>query len=174
MHTVNQCFTDNLFMKNHIITSYVNQFKNLYNNENWIDECYLKKINLISERQAFAKPFPCLHSIAEVLAHVIAWRIELAERFTTGRDPILQSSSPENWQKNAVLEISGWSQLCRELEESQHQLLSILDQRDDEYLRSIWREGQTYEFLVEGLVHHDAYHLGQIGLIHKIISQIVS
>lgn len=160
-------------MSNKIIKSYISQLKSLYESDNWLDECYLKKIEKVSERQAFCKPFQYLHSIAEILSHVLEWRIVLAKRFKNSKEQVFKLSLDQNWKDNEQLKNKGWIQLCNEFKDSQEQLLVVLEPQDDEFLKSIWKESYSYEYLLEGLIHHDAYHLGQIGLIYRLVNQSI-
>jgi uncharacterized damage-inducible protein DinB len=52
------------------------------------------------------------------------------------------------------------------LEETQDEILKIMDVMDDEALNT-QTLGRTYnlEYLLNGIIQHDIYHLGQIGIL---------
>ena len=157
-------------MSKGVLTYYIDQFEKLHRGPNWLDEDFGKKLNLVSKELAFRKPFPYLHSIAEVLSHLVEWRKELYRRFLHGGSAALTDASENNWISNDELARRGWASLRTEFEKSQRGIVELLKERDDTFLGEIWTEGQTYSYLLQGLIEHDAYHLGQIGLIYKIIT----
>ena len=157
-------------MHNIIIKRYIHQLQQAYYGGNWLDEDMEKKLKLVNEENAWIKPMGYVHSIGEVVSHILEWRKELIERLEFGRHAKLVDDSPNNWIANEVLKKNGWSFLKNQLDESQHSLIALLEKKDDSYLSSSWSGNMTYEWLVAGLIEHDIYHLGQIGLIYKMIT----
>ncbi|WP_314058014.1 hypothetical protein [Empedobacter brevis] len=80
--------------------------------------------------------------------------------------------SPENWRTNEELKTIGWKKLKADLLESQNELVNLLADKTDAYLEeNDYVPGYSYKYLVEGLIHHDIYHLGQIGITLKLLNQ---
>ena len=52
-------------------------------------------------------------------------------------------------------------------ESSLSELIRLIQDKDDDYENSY-----HYQFILEGLLHHDIYHLGQIGIIIKLIHEM--
>jgi uncharacterized damage-inducible protein DinB len=154
---------------NKVINSLILQFKEVYEGLPWLDESFAMKLNLVNERNAFIQPQKDIHSIAEILSHLIVWRVEVLNRLK-GNPRQLFEYSPENWISSNELKKKGWDQLLHSFKQSQKELLSFLNSKDDDFL-SISYFDKTYKYLVEGLLHHDLYHLGQIGLVQKMLSQ---
>jgi uncharacterized damage-inducible protein DinB len=157
-------------MHNTLIKRYIHQLQQAYYGGNWLDEDMEKKLKLVNEENAWIKPMGFIHSIAEVVSHILEWRKELIERLEFGRHPKLVDDSPNNWIANGVLKKNGWSFLKKQLDDSQQNLIALLEKKDDSFLESNWSRNLTYEWLLAGLVEHDVYHLGQIGLIYKMIT----
>ena len=78
--------------------------------------------------------------------------------------------SPSNWKDNDTLQKEGWTTLKEKLYTSQQDIIAFLEQQDDDYLQKLDKEGHSYLYYTEGLIHHDMYHLGQIGLVIKMLS----
>jgi uncharacterized damage-inducible protein DinB len=106
------------------------------------------------------------HSLIEILNHVIAWRNFVIRRL---------KGEPENGR----IEIDNWKviqqddkpelkMIIKKLDESQEELLRLLESIKDSDLSGIV-EGKTYTLrkMLNGLIHHDLYHLGQISLLKK-------
>lgn len=148
---------------------YLRQLKSIYEEDPWIDESFAKKLKELSEEEAFRQPIPGVHSVAEVLSHLIEWRKELIYRFESGEAPRMFDHSENNWYGNEELSKKGWDNLKQQFEDSQHQLIKLWSGKEDSFLSTKYQEDYTDLYLVEGIVHHDLYHLGQIGLIIKMI-----
>jgi uncharacterized damage-inducible protein DinB len=81
-------------------------------------------------------------------------------------------NSPDDWKDNAVLQKTGWTELKKLLYESTEALINVLKDKDDSYLNTRFRdEDYNFHYLIEGIIHHDLYHLGQIGITIKLLNK---
>jgi len=137
---------------------------------NWIDENLNKKIEKLNGDKAFERPIPEIHSVAELVSHIIVWRYAAIERLK-GKQPNLTMSSPENWKGNIELQQIGWHQLKVELSNTQSALIKFIENKPDKFfLENEYVKGYSYKYLIEGLIQHDIYHLGQIGITIKLLT----
>ncbi|HTE25054.1 DinB family protein [Flavitalea sp.] len=157
-------------MHNTLIKRYIFQLQQTYYGGSWVNEDMEKKLKLVNEETAWIKPHGYVHSIAEVTSHILEWRKELIERLQFGRHARLTMDSPNNWISNGQLKKNGWAYLKKQLDDTQSELIALLEKKDDSFLESKWSGNLNYEWLLVGLLEHDMYHLGQIGLIYKMIS----
>lgn len=151
------------------IHSYTRQFSQVFNGNPWLDESFSKKLDGLSEIEAFTQSPDHNHSVAEVVSHITEWRKEILRRLTHNSSEImLTDESPENWRRLEQLQQTGWQQLYIDFKQSQQQLINLLESKDDTFLsEQLGNTNFTREYFVAGLLHHDLYHLGQIGLILK-------
>ena len=169
------CFYIILIMKkgiavdNKLIKNFVRQLKDIQDEENWLDENFKNKIDKISEEQAFKRPIEKIYSVAELVSHILVWRNESIRKLK-GMKKNLTIDSPENWQTNDQLKEMGWKKLKTALYESQIELIELIKNQTDDYLENEYIEGYTFKYLIEDLVHHDLYHLGQIGVTIKLLN----
>ncbi|HTF28632.1 MAG TPA: DinB family protein [Flavitalea sp.] len=157
-------------MENKAIKRYILQLQQIYYGDSWIDEDIEKKLRNINEENAFIKPDGYIHSVAEVVSHLVEWRKELTERLQFGRHAKLTMDSKNNWRSNEILKKSGWAYLKEQLDNTQKDLIALIETKDDSFLDSKWSGEYDYDYLLVGLIQHDIYHLGQIGLIYKMIT----
>ena len=61
-------------MNNILIKDIIRQLEDAENGDLWLDENFEKKLAQVSGEQAFSRPLPELHSVAELLSHLIVWR----------------------------------------------------------------------------------------------------
>jgi len=152
------------------INYYIRQFEQVYKGGSWQGESFLEKLSGMDEEVAFRQPMPGVHSVAEVVWHCIYWRTTLQKRIegdATYRDRTYEQLNFLSWNE---LKLKGWATLKQELDDSQNVLLTLLDQKRDNFLSTLYQPDHAFEHLVEGIVQHDVYHLGQIGLIKKMIT----
>lgn len=155
---------------NNTILNLARQLSEVIDGEIWVDETFLKKLVGLTEEQAFTRPLPSVHSVAEILSHLLEWRISVFSILLGGARTITMNS-PSNWKNNDILRKEGWSALKEKFFKSQQDLIEFLSLQQDDYLLQVdSKENHTYLYYVEGLIHHDMYHLGQIGLVIKMLS----
>jgi len=156
---------------NPITENLTTQFQEIYNGTPWLDETFEKKLGYINEENVFTQPIEALHSVAEVISHLLVWRIEILSRLN-GNPKRISMSSPENWKSNSELKMGGWEELKTSFDKSQLDLLELLKNNNDEFLLTKFADTQyTHQYFLEGLLHHDLYHLGQIGITIKYLKK---
>jgi uncharacterized damage-inducible protein DinB len=146
------------------------QFVELFEGGNWLDESFRGKLADLSDETAFTQPGPGVHSVAELVAHCIYWRRAVAARVGGDLGYATSMENPGNWPALDQLRAQGWPALWQELIDTQTQLVQALSVADEAWLQREYTPGKTLHHLVEGLLAHDVYHLGQIGLVLRMIS----
>ncbi|MBN9381124.1 MAG: DinB family protein [Chitinophagaceae bacterium] len=155
---------------NNTILNLTRQLSELTDGELWIDETFLKKLTGLTEEQAFTRPYPSVHSVAEIVSHLLEWRISVLS-ILQGGSRTLTMGSPSDWKNNATLRQEGWPVLKEKFYKSQQDIIAFLSRQQDDYLLQVdSKENHTYLYYTEGLIHHDIYHLGQIGLVIKMLT----
>jgi uncharacterized damage-inducible protein DinB len=157
------------------INAIIRQLNQLQNGKPWVGETFDKKLAAITAKEAFKRPLPNIHSIAELMAHLTSWRKDIILKIKTGKGS-LTTDSHENWPPNPELESIGWEKLLEEYHNSLSEVIVLLQSKDDEFLDELYYDtdfkgSYPYSFAVEGMLHHDIYHLGQIGLVIKLLKE---
>ncbi len=155
-------------MNNKLIHNIAQQLNDIMDQENWLDENFQKKIGELTEEQAFKRPLPELHSVAEIISHLLVWREESIRKLQ-GKEAQLSMDSPENWRSNEELKAIGWNNLKNDFFQSQQELIQWIEDETDDYLENVYLDGYKFKYLIEGLIHHDLYHLGQVGITIKFL-----
>ena len=156
---------------NHIIE----QFAGIQNGKPWIGSTYESKLKEIDEDSAFERPREDLHSVAEILSHLTFWREEAILKIKTGSGSKTDDCK-ENWLPVETLKAKGWARIRSEHEKSLSELLELLSDKNDDFLDQDYYDTDfkgrfNYSFLINGMLHHDLYHLGQLGIIIRQLSR---
>ncbi len=154
-----------------LINDIIQQLNDLDNGDVWLDENFAKKLGQVSEADAFVRPLPDMHSAAELLAHLITWR-RVNIRRMNGETVKMEIDDPTNWRTNDELRVDGWDALKRDFIQSRQEVIALISDKDDSYLDTVSTHyGKDYKYLLQGLVHHDVYHLGQLGITIKYLQK---
>ena len=142
------------------------EFSRLYDGDPWIDVNLKQTLSGISAEKASKRIAEGRNSIWEILNHMIEWRRMLLKRLKGNIIPV-----PEDNFFHEVPDSSevSWTYTLNEFEETQKEWLSFFDGLKDEDLEKTYPgNGQGYYYLIQGIIQHDAYHLGQIVLLSKL------
>ncbi|MGE5429535.1 MAG: DinB family protein [Syntrophomonadaceae bacterium] len=153
------------------VNYYVRQLRQVYEGENWNGESYVEKLKSVNEQGAFLQPYPGNHSVAELLWHCIYWRTVILKRLQGDNEFQKGTEKEQNFLPLHDLKKKGWSELLAELSRTQEELVNFLNTKTDEFLDAEYVQGLTNEYNVEGVVQHDHYHLGQMGLVISILKK---
>ena len=152
------------------LKEFIRQLKELFDGGSWQGESFKEKLKRVDEVNAFLQPIPGVHSIAEIIWHCIYWRMTLLK---SGNGELgYRDSTFEklNFLSVEQLRSQGWEKLHAALLASQEQLISMLTIKSESFLEEHYEKDKTFSHLVEGIIQHDIYHLGQIGLVQKILA----
>jgi uncharacterized damage-inducible protein DinB len=153
-----------------LVNNIIRQLKEIQDGSLWFDQCFKNKIDKLSDAEALTRPLPQVHSVAEHISHIIEWRKECLLRFKGQRTDLM--NSPDDWKDNETLSKTGWLNLKDLFYQSTNTLINALENQDDAYLEIKFAETDyNFHYLIEGIIQHDLYHLGQIGIAIKLLNQ---
>jgi len=156
---------------NNLINHIIDQLIEIQNGKIWIGSNYDRKLSAIDHNLVFVRPINSLHSIAEIISHLTLWRNEAILKIKTGKGSKTDDCE-ENWLTNEKLKIKGWVKIKSEYDDTLSQLIALLKEKNNEFLNEEYYDTDfkgvyPYRFLINGMLHHDLYHLGQLGIIIK-------
>ncbi|WP_271784422.1 DinB family protein [Aquimarina algiphila] len=160
---------------NTLINHIVEQLIEVQNGKLWIGSNFNTKLNQIDENLFFTRPIKGLHSIAEIISHLTLWRQETILKIRTGKGSKTDDCE-ENWLNNQRLEPMGWQNIILKYNKTLTELINLLESKSDtfleeEYYDTDFKDYYKYSFVINGMLHHDLYHLGQIGIIIKYLKE---
>ena len=158
-------------MKKSQIQNIIKQLEDIQNGKIWIGTNFEKIIDSIDTSFFFTRPISNLHSVAEIISHLTIWRKETILKIKTGKGTMTDNDE-KNWLNNKTLKEIGWKKISSDYKKTQVELIDLLNGFDDDFLYEKYfdidfRDYYNYEFVIIGMIHHDLYHLGQLGLIIK-------
>ncbi len=143
-------------------TNYVTKLKVIYNGEPFFGESLKSRLTSLTEQQALKQPKPGEHSIAELISHMDYWRRSLIHSITGDSSVSFSGDDPENWPDLNTLKERSWKKILHDFHTTQELLVKTLE-------RHPTLPDPVMETL-EGTLEHDIYHMGQIGIVKKMVS----
>ncbi|MGA9292437.1 MAG: DinB family protein [Ignavibacteriaceae bacterium] len=150
------------------IKNLIKQIKGLNDGDNWA-EADLRKINLIEEKKLFVQPVPGKHSAAEILSHIIYWRNVIVRGMEGDFEFGKKTEKEQNFLSLELLKQKGLKRLLADFKESGDLLINFLKTKSDDFLDNEYKTGYTNQYMIESLISHDYYHLGQIGYVIALL-----
>jgi uncharacterized damage-inducible protein DinB len=151
------------------ISRIIDQLRDAYEGEPWFGRPVKQILAEVDESIAFEKPYG-QHSMLDLLWHMITWREFTVDRIQHSPQMQLDYFERNDWRQLDHQDRTLWQQGLERLQETQDQLLKLLETCTDDLLEQPVRE-RTYNFrkLLYGMIQHDIYHLGQIAYVRKML-----
>jgi uncharacterized damage-inducible protein DinB len=142
-------------------------FSDLYDGNSWIDVTIAGTLKNVNYRQAYTKVASNLNSIWEIVNHLVSWRETVLKRMNGVTIDEPQNNFFEPVKNNSD---EAWQATLYRFDESQKTWQQFLAGFDDHNLEKYYSQSKyTYYDLMHGILQHDAYHLGQIVLLKKMV-----
>ncbi len=140
--------------------------ENVYGRDPWYGDSILSILDKTKPNTILNKLSTDSHSIAELLTHVISWREFVLSKLKGDNKFNVEQNESFNWKRIDSNEKTIWKSLLDALEKNQNEIIKVLENSDDILLEKLV-PGKNYNmsFLVDGIIQHDIYHLGQISFI---------
>ncbi|PQB04544.1 DinB family protein [Aureitalea marina] len=156
------------------IDELIAQYHSLHNGQPWMGRSFHATWLQINEEVSFSKPIQGAPSIAQLVDHLTFWRKQALDKIAHGQFEA-GDNDPDNWKTNTQLKVEGWNAIRLRYASVLKDYLGQLSQRDDSFLERTYQDPDfkkdlTYAELLQGVLHHDIYHLGQIRLILSALS----
>jgi uncharacterized damage-inducible protein DinB len=120
----------------------------------------------ITAAQAARQVWPGCNSIWQIVNHMIAWRRNVLKRV---QGKTLVTPAHNYFEPVAEISDKAWKAALRTFAATQKSWLQLLNGFDRKQFEKIYPpNGLNYYEHIQGILQHDAYHLGQIVLLAKM------
>lgn len=148
----------------------IDNFRAFYEGDPWFGNSMLTVLEPVTARQARTRPLPNVHSIAELVWHMIYWRTSLIKKLEGDFAYKASMEDENNWRPLDSLRKITWEELKDEFRKSQDRIIALLSERDDSLLSELCAGNTTFRTYINGMLQHDVYHLAQIALVKKMVA----
>lgn len=121
----------------------------------------------VTKRDAFTRPAPGRHNIAEITLHHAYWVGQIDSKLTGGAAPALPLVG-EDWFALDDEQTLSWTAIVTLVDASHQRLSRTVGEIAGGNRPSPLSEAERFDFVI-GIMGHAAYHAGQVQLIKKLI-----
>lgn len=134
----------------------------------WYGDSVMQKLENVPYVIGDKSCIPQSHNVAQIVGHLIAWKNFTLEKLKGNADFDIEVGSKSDWPDIEVNSQRDWEDLKHKLVVSQSKIYEILKEKDDNFLdEKVSGRDYTINYLLNGIIQHDIYHIGQIGLIQS-------
>ncbi len=140
-------------------------FENLYTGHPWIEVTILPTLQQLTARQAAKRIYATWNTIWEITHHMVCWRENVLQRL---QGQIIKTPANNYIQPITDTSDGAWQNLLARLERSQEAWIKFMQTFKTKDFEKIYPVNElTYYEHIQGILQHDAYHLGQIVIMAK-------
>ncbi|PCE66713.1 DinB family protein [Sediminicola luteus] len=156
----------------HNLMQFIHQMDEIRLGKPWLGFSFKILLSRCPETKAFTSAGNNLFSPAQLLAHLTFWNRQIYTRVKTGIGPASDSHT-DNWPENSKLKTQGWKEVIHEFDQAWVNLKTLLETKDDTFLDTTYSDPDfkkefSYRFLLEGMIQHETYHMGQLAWALKM------
>lgn len=145
------------------------KFNEIYQGSPWHGSSLKGQLSDIPTGRYTGVVGPSKKSIAHLLEHMLAWRQMAIEILKGNKAYDITLNSTMDWPEPNP-EGDPKVYYLSKLEESQKELLTLLGTKSEDWLKEQTpNKNYQNQFLLQGIVEHDLYHSGQIGIFNSLL-----
>jgi len=151
------------------ITAIITEFNNVLSGRPWFGRSVYDMLEDVKESKAGIQPGKEGHSLIELIWHMNTWARFTYKRLQNSAEDDLETSEALDWREIDP-SIHTWAVGVAEFKKINAAIVAKLQTADDSLLDVTvdFRE-YNFRFLLNGLIQHNIYHLGQIAMLTKIL-----
>jgi uncharacterized damage-inducible protein DinB len=150
----------------HIITT----LHSVVEGEPWFGRPVMSLLHDVDPSIVYKKPNENSHSLIELLYHMITWAEFTLKRIEKDQNLDLTAFEKLDWRGIDPKEHT-WEKGVAQFKVTNDLIIEALESKNDDFLNEKvdYRE-YNFRFLLNGLIQHNIYHIGQIAYMKKMLS----
>jgi uncharacterized damage-inducible protein DinB len=152
------------------VQSIIRTLENVLNGQPWYGKPVYKILEEVDPVRVSVKPNQSGHSLLELLYHMNTWAEFTLQSLQGQKITGMSDFEKDDWR---IIDPSRhtWEKGLADFKTTHEKIISQLSEKEDEFLKQIVdHRGYNFRFLLNGLIQHNIYHLGQIAYINKFLA----
>ncbi|MGQ0740422.1 MAG: DinB family protein [Bacteroidota bacterium] len=157
------------YVMNKEVQAIIRRIENVNNGQPWFGRAVYSILDGVNPKNVYAKPAGTEHSMIELLYHMITWAGFTLKRIEKDDEMDLADFEKMDWRPiNPKVHI--WKKGLAQFKATHKRIIALLKKKDDAFLKEIvdYRK-YNFRFLLNGMIEHNIYHLGQIAYLNKML-----
>lgn len=151
------------------IQSIIKSLQSVNSGEPWYGRAVYEILEEVDASNADVKPGANGHSLLDLLYHMITWAEFTSKRISGEKEPDLAAFEELDW-RTIDPAVHTWAKGLKALKKIHDEIIRLLEGKDDLFLdQMVDYRKYNFRFLLNGLIQHNIYHLGQIAYVNKFL-----
>jgi uncharacterized damage-inducible protein DinB len=151
------------------IQSIIRNLENTLDGTPWYGRPVYAILREVDSSIAYQKPTEDSHSLIELLYHMLTWAEFTLKRIEKDDVNDLAAFEKLDWREIDP-KIHDWDEGLGALIATHQEMIALLQSKNDEFLNETVDYRQyNFRFLLNGLIQHNIYHLGQVAYLKKLL-----
>lgn len=152
------------------VQSIIRNLQNTLSGEPWFGRAVYPILEEADVSKVYTKPNDTEHSLIELLYHIITWADFTLKRIEKDKTNDLAAAENMDWREIDP-KVHTWKKGLAEFKVIHKKIIALLKKKDDTFLKEkVDYRKYNYRFLLNGLIQHNIYHLGQIAYLKKLLT----
>ena len=148
----------------------ITTLKSVLEDEPWFGQSVMKILQSIDTHIVYQKPNENSHSVIDLLYHMNTWAEFVLNRMEKNKKENSADFEKLDWRKIDPAEHT-WEKGIAQFKVTHDLIIELLETKDDEFLlEKVDEREYDFGFLLQGIIQHDIYHIGQIAYVKKLLS----
>ena len=148
----------------------IKNLENTLSGQPWFGRAIYEILKEVDESKVQIKPNNTEHSMLELLWHMNTWAEFCLMQLQNASQAGIKKVQAMDW-RNIDPKTNSWKKGMAQLKKVHAQIISILKKKDDAFLSEMVNlRTFNYRFMLNGLIQHNIYHLGQIAYLRKMLA----
>lgn len=151
------------------IEQIVNSMQDILSGNPWYGNSVLSLLNRVDTTKVYVKPGTHVHSMIELLYHMITWAEFTQKRLEKDQHMNGHATESLDWRQTDA-EVHTWNHGIAQFTVITNKTIDILKASTDRLLEEqVDFRQYSFRFLLNGIIQHHIYHVAQIILVNKIL-----
>jgi len=149
----------------------IKTFESTLSGQPWFGRAVYEILVEADESKVHTKPNGTEHSMIELLWHMNTWAAFTLAALENRSIEEMKAIEANDWRE-IDLKIHTWQKGLDQLKATHKRIVELLNQKtDDTFLKDIVPlRKYNFRFLLNGLIQHNIYHLGQVAYLKKMLA----
>ena len=149
----------------------IKSFEATLSGQPWFGRAVYEILQEADESKANTKPNDTEHSMIELLWHMNTWAEFTFGSLENRTVEQMKTIEANDW-RNIDPKIHTWKKGIEQLKAIHNKIIELIKQKEDDGFLSdiVPLRKYNFRFLLNGLIHHNIYHLGQVAYLKKMLA----
>jgi uncharacterized damage-inducible protein DinB len=151
------------------IRSILLRLENVNSGEPWFGRSVYTLLGEVDTKKVRLRPGGTAHSLIDLLYHMITWADFTLKRIEKDRINDLAAAEELDWRE--IGPSHNWKKGLAEFKAIHKKIVTLLKKKKDSFLdEKVDYRDYNFRYLINGLIEHNIYHLGQITYLNKMLA----